>query len=345
MLAEHSMLRDASQKQVIQKFSFIESLNLSQKLKSGDRVPQDINVNQAFNFLPPSSLKSSGSTPREATKATLSQEDAAIIAAVKTANLAHNSDLPHSDNSYPGIAEIIKYSDLNYRSQEYHPKNPNYLGKILFAIAVSYCLFVLWWLFGHQGSKFITRMMGGKHITLSQSDVEFIDRLERSLDTIDRQLEAQKSSSEEEDKVVYIPVYTPSNNTPTISAPATIPQTQSSATFQEKLSPSPEALKIPAPPPLPAPTPTPSAETSTPQESAKIAAIASKPTVKHTLIGILELGGGKSAALIKVNGQTRRFWLGEEISSSGWTLESITNQTAKINYQGEVRSIAVGETF
>lgn len=57
-----------------------------------------------------------------------------------------------------------------------------------------------------------------------------------------------------------------------------------------------------------------------------------------------QLGGDRSAALIKVQGQTRRVWAGEEIND-GWILESIANQQANISYQGEVRSISVGETF
>ncbi|MEN9870331.1 MAG: hypothetical protein RLZZ171_1319, partial [Cyanobacteriota bacterium] len=102
-------------------------------------------------------------------------------------------------------------------------------------------------------------------------------------------------------------------------------------------------LAIPAPPPLPAPTPiTDHADNSAPSNQV---AIAPKPNINHTLMGVLELGGDRSAALVKVQGQTRRVWLGEEINNDGWILESIANQQANISYQGEVRSISVGETF
>ena len=338
------MLRDASQKQTIQKFSFIESLTIPRNTKPKDtevlqEACEEIDVGQAFNFVPQTSLKSSASTT-EKVSATISQEDYALVAAVKTANLANNSNLAAS-NSYPGIEEIVKYSALHYPVEK-QPKNPQYLGKILFALASSYCLFVLWWLFGHQGTRFITHMMGGKYITLSQSDVEFIDHVERSLVSLDHKVEAQKSKSDKENKVVYVPVYTPKTTAPPVPSPTAFakPQPLRSRTtsFASK------SLKIPAPPPLPAPAPIPG-NNSAPNTSPGIGSVETKPVIKHTLTGILDLGIGKSAALIKVNGQTRRFWIGEEISNSGWILDSIGNQTAKINYQGQVRSISVGETF
>lgn len=326
--AEHSMLRDASQKQVIQKFSFIESVNLSRMIKMADRVAPEMDRDRGFNFIPQISLSSSSQTPEKCTESK----------AIKTNALANLSNL---DASSLNLREIAKYSVLNRPTDNDAPSR-NYLGKILFALSVSYCLFVLWWLFGHEGSKFMTHLMGGKYITLSQSEVKFIDHMERSLFTLERQLEAEKSKSEQEDQVVYVPVYTPSQNTPNVPAIVTVAPPTSTATFQPNLPSTPEPLAIPAPPPLPEPA---ALSASAPQSSATIAATVTKPIAQHTLIGILELGAGKSAALVKVNGQTRRFGLGEEINNSGWILESISDQTAQINYQGQLRSIAVGETF
>ena len=328
------MLRDASQKQVIHKFSFIESLKLPQNASVADRVSQEIDVDQAFNFVPQANFKSVQTQKEVATPNTnIDQQDSALVSTdIKNDTIAH---LPNSDPSGLDITEIVRHSALNYPPDNYLQKNHNYLGKILFALACSYCLFVVWWLFGHQGNKFVTHMMGGKHITLSKSDVKFIDSMERSLDTIERELDAKKSDSEAEKQVVYVPVYTPKNHTPTPPQTAAVAQPQPAPT---------EALKIPAPPPLPEPTSV--AENNSPQPSATTGAIAAtQPVIEHTLTGILELGPGQSAALVKVNGQTRRFWLGEEISNSGWILDSVTNQTAKINRQGQIRSIAVGETF
>jgi hypothetical protein len=334
------MLRDASQKQVIQKFSFIESLNLSRMIKMADRVAEEIEPDRGFNFIPQISLNSSAQIPEKVAVSSTTQSDSASVStAIKTNPLANLSNLEASSLN---IGEIAKYSALNPTANNNDAPTRNYLGKILFALSLSYCLFVLWWLFGHEGSKLITHLMGGKYITLSQSEVKFIDHMERSLDTLDRQLETEKSKSDQEDQVVYVPVYTPSQNTPHIPTPSTVVPSGSASTLQPTLPPTPETLEIPAPPPLPAPASVPNPVT---ESSTTIESTVTKPIAEHTLIGILELGAGKSAALVKVNGQTRRFGLGEAISDSGWILESINDQTAQINYQGQLRSIAVGETF
>ena len=323
------MLRDASHQQVIQKFSFIESLNVSRGIAAreepffGETIPQP-DLERAFNFVPQVNSKS-------LPPASISSPETAIVA----------NFVP------PGIpGELIPYSSSlgNKPSSQIvdgdRATSHNYLGKILFALACSYSLFVAWWLFGHQGSRVLTWIMGGKQIVLSRSDAEFLDYMERSLDTIERKLAAEESEAESE-KVVYVPVYTPSATPPSMPL-ATIPQTQAVPE-----SPS-EALKIPTPPPLPEPTPLPppvEAPVSTPQATPQVAITSNQPKINHTLIGILELGGAKSAALIKVDGTTRRFWEGETIGNSNWVLESVNNQTATISQQGQTRSLAVGETF
>jgi hypothetical protein len=191
----------------------------------------------------------------------------------------------------------------------------------------------------------LTTLTGGKNIVLSKSDVEFIDYMERSLDQIDRQVAANKKTSEE---VVYVPVYTPAParpNIPSNNLPLAIPN----SSIPNIPPPLPaEPLAIPEPPPLPAPTPiADNANNSAPVEQIKQnqTAIATQPKIGHTLIGVFELGSDRSAALVKVQGQTRRVWVGEEINTDGWILESISNQRANISYRGEVRSISVGETF
>ena len=337
------MLRDASQKQVIQKFSFIEDVDASRGIKTANQQVGDeieVDVDRAFNFIPQTNSASmSVSEESEASKSDKSDRAIATTTnAVKANTLAR---LTKSDVSELNLAEKIRYSALNYPiGNKVSPKR-NYLGKILFALSCSYSLFVLWWLFGHQGIKLVTHLTGGRYITLSQSDVKFIDHLEKSLATLDRELAAEKADSNE-DRVMYVPVYTPQNSPPTIPAPVTFSKPQPASTTKTGFPPTPPALKIPAPPPLPT-------STSIPESKSNVASHASdtlKPVaIKHTLTGILDLGVGKSAALIRVNGQTRRFWIGEEIGNSGWILESVTNQTAKINDRGRIRSIAVGETF
>ncbi len=104
-----------------------------------------------------------------------------------------------------------------------------------------------------------------------------------------------------------------------------------------RLSPPPAAL-----PPAPAPAAPPPAlapdAPSLPDSSSQAAA------VKHTLVGLLELGE-RSAALFEVSGVTQRFNVGESIGNSGWTLVSVANQEAVIRRNGEVRSVYVGQKF
>ncbi|MGL5833434.1 MAG: hypothetical protein ACRC1Z_09405, partial [Waterburya sp.] len=172
--------------------------------------------------------------------------------------------------------------------------------------------------------------------------------------------------------VVYVPVYTPapsnsaiaSNNLPLATFPSSSP---SSGVPSMPVLPPPnpepaEPLAIPEPPPLPAPTPLgdnfTSAEQIEPINQTAIAEserreastlvqsqIATRPNINHTLVGVLELGAGRSAALVKIKGQTRRIWVGETIDTEGWVLESISDQQANISNQGQVRAISVGETF
>ena len=342
------MLRDASQKQAIQKFSFIESINISRQIKAKNQQASTqikVDVDRAFNFIPQTNTSYSPQISDRITSSSSDSPDSAIVSTVIKPNRSALANVSGRETLTPELAEIIKYSGFNPQQNSHGDKNPNYLGKILFVIATSYCLFVLWWLFGHQSKQLITQMMGGKYITLSQSDLEFIDYLEHTLISIESEREAQKTNSADHE-VVYVPVYTPNNQRVNISSPVPIGQPHAPVQQNQPASPSiPAPLKIPAPPPLPTPANLPTNNISPNSATrGKIAAI-TKPAVQHTLTGILEFGEGKSAALIKTNGQTRRFWLGEEINDSGWILESIHNQTAKINYQGQIRSIAVGETF
>ena len=148
---------------------------------------------------------------------------------------------------------------------------------------------------------------------------------------IDSRIQPQSES-----QVVYVPVYTP-------ASPKPAPPQLSTITIPE-----PTPIPLP-PPPITAPPSLseskPVTQAPAPQQAEPVVATAiSQPAIKHTLIGILELGD-KSAALFKVRGTTKRIWLGEEIDNSGWILESISNQTVKISYQGEMRSLSVGETF
>ena len=316
------MLGDPSNQPAIEKFSFID-LNLPEKSNRQETV-----------------------TPSQNKSAQKSVRASALAVASNTASSIDTSWYNLDTAAYNlDIAEIISHSNVNNSRQVPAPRY--YLGKILFALACSYCLFVLWWLFGHQGSRIVTILTGGKQIILPRSELEFIDYMERSLDNIDRQLEADKSDFQ--DDVVYVPVQTPisaapySTSTNILPALPSLPNSTSTHAETKAVKSEPtssQVRKIPAPPPLPVPNPLVDTASS-PETQAALSNI--KPV--HTLTGILELGENRSAVLVKVKGKTRRVWLGEEINNSGWILDSIGNQNATISNEGEVRSITIGETF
>lgn len=346
------MLRDASYLQGSQKFSFIESLSLSRaKNRHSQSNLGKLHTDRAFSFQQQRISNEAVLLATQTEKKTPTQVSAIVTTADTAATIDANWYQVTTDYSL-NLAEIIHAAGNNYVESNSKPSlnsssASGYLGKILFALACSYSLFAIWWLFGHQGRNLLTALTGGQNIVLSKSDVEFIDYMKRSLDQIDRQVAANKKTSEE---VVYVPVYTPAPTTPNIASnnlPLALP---SSSIADPPPLPAPvEPLAIPEPPPLPAPTPiTDNANNPAPIEQTEQnnqTAIATKPNISHTLIGVLELGSDRSAALVKVQGQTRRVWVGEEINTDGWILESISNQHANISYQGEVRSISVGETF
>ena len=296
--------------QVIPQFSFIESLDSQKSRNSSPDLKEDRGGRAS------SSLQQQNGD----------RASAIVAAEDKTSTINANSYQSDSNADRSNVADSNSTSGTTETKPE-----AGYLGKILFALACSYCLFVLWWLFGHQGIRVLTMLTGGKQVVMSESEVQFIDYMERSLNKIEGQIAAKATES---DNVVYVPVYTPTPATPQI--PPALPN--NTPVVQPEPTPSP-SLKIPAPPPLPTPA---SLADNPGNENEIVTAI--EPAISRSLIGVLELGGDKSAALVKVEGKTRRVWLGEEISD-GWILESVANQKANISYQGQVRSVSVGETF
>ncbi|MGF1540648.1 MAG: hypothetical protein ACFCU5_09390 [Pleurocapsa sp.] len=318
------MLRDASHQQVIEKFSFIYTLTLSDTVDSSDSEITEELIVDHYQFLERSPSKQQNK---------INSQSSSLVTTASVIN--HQED---RTNAKSDLAEIVKFFPADGQSDRPNPQaKANYLGKILFIFACGYLIFVFWWLLDSQSGRLLAFLTGKKQVFISQSDAEFIDYAERSLAAIDRKIQAnQKEDTSSESQVVYVPVYSPATPTPTAPQLPDISPTPPPP-------PLPDLAKIPTPPPLPEPTPLPQAAPP-PEEKSVVATSVNKPATKHTLIGILELGD-KSAALFNIEGMTKRIWLGEEIDNSGWILESVNNQQAKINYQGKIRSLSVGETF
>ncbi|MDY6784942.1 MAG: hypothetical protein SW833_20780, partial [Cyanobacteriota bacterium] len=116
---------------------------------------------------------------------------------------------------------------------------------------------------------------------------------------------------------------------PQAAAPAPPPSKPNPRT----LAPAPTAA--PAPPPPSAPQ----VEASSP-ESETIPSLSN-----YSLYGLIVNSDGSSAALFKVNGTTQRIREGEAIGDSGWTLFSVSNQSAVVRRNGTVREIYAGQEF
>ena len=299
------MLRDASHRQVIQKFSFIDSLSVSQLRKNyAEASLGKLNTDLAFTFQQ-RALDRHNRAIANKIEPDSSPESAAIVPVSESAATIDTNWYQTKDEYGLSLSEILNStSDYIQPDTQKLSSKSHYLGKILFALACSYCLFVLWWLFGHYGSKAIVAISGGKQIVLPKSEVEFIGYMERSLTNLERRAIANQKEQKE---TVYVPVYTPA------PAPAPAPQianniprpvlpNTTSAIVPTKPDPS-EPLAIPAPPPLTSPTPINSSSGNRETIASNIPA-----PVDHTLTGVIELGDDRSAALVKVRGKTRRVW-------------------------------------
>ena len=216
----------------------------------------------------------------------------------------------------------------------------------------------------------------------AQSDAEFLAYLDRSLEMIDRRAAMQpptanansagaagatattssslppvlvpgsstgqplipqgSGSGQRSIERVYVPLYQPpgsASGTATATAPGTIPFRNIAETYGNVTSslPSPSGGSAASN----------SATTNPPANSDQQAAASgtsTAPVSNHTLVGIMELGD-RSAALFDIDGVTQRFFAGEAIASSGWTLVTVSNQEAIIRRNGEIRSVFVGQKF
>jgi hypothetical protein len=79
----------------------------------------------------------------------------------------------------------------------------------------------------------------------------------------------------------------------------------------------------------------------------KIAAVTTTPTPAPTIRSVrgvaIASDPTQSAVLIETNGITQRYYVGESIGSSGWSVVDIANNYVSLRRNGEVRSVSVGE--
>lgn len=191
-------------------------------------------------------------------------------------------------------------------------------------------------------------VVSGTEATQGQTDAEFLNYLQRSLDVIAQKVEqrgAENAPFGTTPEVALVPtnpallpsanglspsgrinvierVYIPYQTAPAASAaqPGSLPPTmvQPGSLQGAVLQPS---IPVPVSPNQPA-----------------------TPGVTHVLVGVLELGD-RSAALFEINGVSQRVYIGERIGNAGWSLVSVANQEVVVRRNGEVRSIYIGQQF
>jgi hypothetical protein len=334
------MSTDASYQPVTEKFSFIEQLNYSDSVNRDRQqshselsaiIKKIVDKKKENNDLP-SSRSDSSSSP-------------SLI--LYSNFIGNNSPDSSFNNSLLApysfdLDEELEFSvPINNSSQ--FAKIP--LDKILFTLSCIYLIGVGGWLLYKTQGKFAW-LFARSHLTqqVSPEELQFLDYMKRSLEVIERKTQANQATETDSNSIarshsstlVYVPVYTPSPYPAIPSQPALLPPVA-----QIEPPPPPQPV-LPSPPP---PTPqTSSTPTASPKETSIAAASTNAPLNDYVLVGILELGE-RSAALFKVNGATRRIWLGEKIDDTGWTLKSVSNQQATISFEGKNRSLSIGENF
>lgn len=178
----------------------------------------------------------------------------------------------------------------------------------------------------------------------SQSDVEFLEYLDRSLEVIAKKAErnAAEASSEagELSDVSVLPVSPPllPPLTPAPSAGGLMAPGGGPVNVIERVYIPYQTAQQPAVSPVPQTAQVPQSTVSNGQAQPLT------PAVVHVLVGLLELGE-RSAALFEIDGVSQRVYIGEPIGSSGWSLVSVSSDEARIRRNGEVRSIYIGQRF
>lgn len=350
------MSQDTSHLQVIEKFSFIYTLTYSK-----DKKAKQIGKNLSVDIQQLTDTPQKESCDRLVHSSSSDSVTLSSILGLPNLTAVNGSGLcllDKLDSDYSlDFSEQIKLSEEERKNDSFISKH---LGKIVFALSSSYLIGVVWWLTGHSyyGKLFpfstLRTLLNMSEQQISAADLQFIDYLKRSLENIEHQKATQLSDSAtkaENSDVVYIPVYNLNNNnsvSPTNSFPSTFPLNSSIN------SPLPIPV-VPPPPPVQSPTSTLPAspmmnssstavKPSSPTNTKKSSSASTSSLKDYTLIGIVELGK-RSAALFKVDGLTKRIWVGEELNNKGWILDSVVNQKAKITRQGETRYLSVGEKF
>ena len=348
------MSREITSHPGTKKFSFIYALTT---ISISHDIDEDLEARETI------SVKDKKSTP-ETEIEDLSGElesSSALVKQSQTSDLLMSAPATITTQWYeldlnPAVSELDLYSysiasEKGVYSASTPTRSNRYLDKIFFTVACGYLVLVLWWLLGYKNGKLadvFAFIPNNRQETISQSNAEFLDYMERSLEIIDRKLLTQqeeiKTASKKDSaaNIVYVPVYTPNPTTKAQEAtpiPIPFPPPPPPSTIATVTTPVAKITSSHSPKPKlenPGTIPTSSEAVPAPSDV--------KPSKSYTLVGLMEWGE-KPTAMFKAQGGTKRVVLGENIDDSGWKLEAIKERNVVISRQGKSRTINIGEKF
>ena len=231
------------------------------------------------------------------------------------------------------------------------PPKKTWLGKLLDRFLITTTVFSLLGILGfviysyQRGASWVTPTANNSADTApNQSDVEFLEYLDRSLEVIAKKAErnavkADSSAGQLSDVSVLpvspplLPPLTPAPTAGGLMAPGGGP-----INVIERVYIPYQTTQQPTQPQVPQSAQVPQGAVNAPATQPLA------PAMVHVLVGLLELGE-RSAALFEINGVSQRVYIGEPIANSGWSLVSVSSDEARIRRNGEVRSIYIGQQF
>ena len=261
-----------------------------------------------------------------------------------------------ADSSLPDLGELIS-------TQPPAPRSGGFTRFLMVTGCTSaVAALAVWLVTSGMGSRLVTALTQSPEAvaptTIAQTPLvdtnsQFSDYVQRSLEAIDRKATTGKSEG--------LPTAPYNSGLPTVPVPGNQPPLRSSVPLPKA---SPLVITVPQ-----APTPIDPSRRELNQILVRLASVlerlsptATRPTVQpsaaaslpqinpapiapqRTLVGVLEGSDpSRSAALFELNGITQRYYVGESIGSSGWSLVEVSKQYVTVRRNGEVRTISAGQ--
>ncbi|PSB18667.1 hypothetical protein C7B65_14160 [Phormidesmis priestleyi ULC007] len=273
--------------------------------------------------------------------------------------LAHPQWQSHPESAHHSLPDLGELAN----TQPPAPRSSGFTRFLMITGCTSaVAALAVWLVTSGMASRFVTALTQPPETvaptTIAQTppidtNAQFSDYVQRSLEAIDRRATTGKSEG--------LPTAPYNSGLPTVPVPANQPPLRSSVTLPKA---SPLVITVPQ-----APTPIDPSRRELNQILVRLASVlerlsptANRPAAlqppatsipqvspapigpQRTLVGVLESSDpSRSAALFEINGITQRYYVGESIGSSGWSLVEVSKQYVTVRRNGEVRTISAGQ--